>query len=127
MAGCSLGLLVVAATLRADPSGSGTHQQLGLPACGWMAMFNRPCPACGMTTAFAHAASGNLVGAALAQPFGTALAVTVAAAFWVGAFAAVTGSPAVKLFGKLLMPRFLWVFGAFWAVSWAYKVAVHRP
>ena len=90
-------------------------------------MLDRPCPSCGMTTSFAHAASGQFIAALAAQPMGAALALAVAVAFWVAAFAAVTGSPAVKLFTKLLMPRYLWGFGAFWAVSWAYKVAVHRP
>src|SRR5690606_33691507 len=56
-AGC-LGVLGLAPWLTPAAAGHGTHGQLGLPPCGWVLAMGRPCPSCGMTTAFAHAADG---------------------------------------------------------------------
>ena len=46
--------------LRPDPIGHGTHQQMGLPACGSVVMFNRPCPACGLTTSWTSFLHGQI-------------------------------------------------------------------
>lgn len=86
--------LLVAARLSPDPAGHGTHTQLGLPPCGWVVAYGHPCPTCGMTTAFAHAASGRLDRAFMTQPAGTVLALGAATVFWIGLHTAVTGSRA---------------------------------
>lgn len=43
-------LFGVAAKLKPDPSGHGTHQQLGLPPCTFQFFLGIPCPTCGFTT-----------------------------------------------------------------------------
>jgi hypothetical protein len=53
-------LLVVARCLEPDERGHGTHEQLGLPACAFRATTGEPCPACGLTTAFAWFARGRI-------------------------------------------------------------------
>jgi hypothetical protein len=68
-----LGLLAVAAFLKPDPRGLGTHQQFGLPPCTFRFLFGRPCPTCGMTTAWAHLVRGQLIGALRANVGGTLL------------------------------------------------------
>ena len=120
-AGVCLAPLVIAATVAPDPAGHGTHEALGLPACGWAAATLRPCPTCGMTTAFAHAVRGDLSAALLAQPMGLLLALGLAAGFWVGLHAALTGSRVGTLASRLLVPRVLWAAAGIGAVSWAYK------
>ncbi|MEC9374691.1 MAG: hypothetical protein VYC34_12640, partial [Planctomycetota bacterium] len=55
-----IAVLIVAATLTPSPDGHGTHTRLGLTPCPWVLTLNKPCPTCGMTTAFAHAADGQL-------------------------------------------------------------------
>lgn len=85
------GLLVVAATLAPDPAGLGTHRQLGLPPCSMVVMSGYPCPTCGMTTAFAHTARGQLLSALRVQPAGALLAMLVAAWAVGCGCAAVTG------------------------------------
>ena len=68
-----LGLLAVAAMLEPSPSGHGTHQQLGLPPCTFWVLFGRPCPVCGMTTAWAYLVRGEWVGAGRANLGGALL------------------------------------------------------
>lgn len=67
-------VLVTASRLDPDPSGHGTHTQLGLPPCAFRARTGRPCPSCGMTTAFAWAVRGRLDRAIVANPAGGLLA-----------------------------------------------------
>ncbi len=64
----------VALTLIPDPSGSGTHRQLGLPPCTLKFLFEIPCPSCGMTTSFAHFVRGQWVASGRANPAGLLLA-----------------------------------------------------
>ncbi len=68
-----LALLAVAAFLKPDPRGLGTHQQFGLPPCTFRFFFGRPCPSCGMTTSWAHLVRGQLIGALRASVGGTLL------------------------------------------------------
>ncbi|MBX7169090.1 MAG: DUF2752 domain-containing protein [Pirellulales bacterium] len=73
-----LALLCVAAWLTPNARGLGTHQQLGLPPCTFLTLFGQRCPACGMTTAWAHAVRGQFAAAAAANLGGTLLAVAAA-------------------------------------------------
>lgn len=56
-----LAVIGTAAWLTPDPTGVGTHQQLGLPGCTLLTVFGIRCPACGMTTSWAHTLDGNFV------------------------------------------------------------------
>jgi hypothetical protein len=73
-------LLAVARWLSPDPSGLGTHRQLGLPPCTIVELFGRPCPSCGMTTAWAHLTRGEIRQATAANAGGTLLALSAALA-----------------------------------------------
>jgi hypothetical protein len=123
IAGLCLTLLAVAAALSPDAAGHGTHEQLGLPPCGWLLATGYPCPTCGMTTAFAAAAEGDLLTSLVTQPVGALLAVATAATFWIALHVAVFGSRLGQLCGRLWRPRWLWIFAGAWAASWAYKIA----
>ncbi len=75
----ALGLIVVlgiAARLRPDPRGYGTHSQLGLGPCAFRELSGQPCPACGMTTAFSWAVRGRMVPGWRANPAGVVIAST---------------------------------------------------
>lgn len=65
----------LARSLRPASSGFGTHQQLGFPPCTTRALWNIPCPACGMTTSFAHFTRLQLPSALRANATGVLLAV----------------------------------------------------
>ena len=72
-----LALLAVARTVEPDRRGFGTHRQLGLPPCTFRVLFDRPCPSCGMTTAWAFLVRGELIAAGRANLGGTLLGVLV--------------------------------------------------
>ncbi|MCW5943538.1 MAG: DUF2752 domain-containing protein [Fimbriimonadaceae bacterium] len=70
-----------------DPHGHGTHRQFGLMPCPSVMMFDRPCPGCGLTTAFAHTVRGQFAEAWRAHWFGTFLYALFTATAWVGLYA----------------------------------------
>lgn len=122
--GC-LSVLALAATLSPNPAGHGTHTQIAawMTPCAWPVVFGIPCPTCGMTTAFAHAADGNVWAALRTQPFGGVLAIGAAVGFWTGLHACVFGSRALAVCGTLLRPRVLWWAAASAVAAWAYTIA----
>ena len=69
---CGL-VLYISLRLEADPSGIGTHQQLGLAPCGFVQLTQYPCPMCGMTTSFTLMSDGCFIKAVVNQPFGVVL------------------------------------------------------
>ena len=117
-----LGVLCVAAGLSPSPAGHGTHEQLGLPACGFYASTGRPCPTCGMTTAFAHAAHAQPVRAFLTQPMGAILALGASVMVWGCLHVAMLGSRLGRVSGRLVRPRVLWSLVGVWGASWGYTM-----
>jgi hypothetical protein len=58
-----------------QPLTLGAHEQLGLPPCRFLQWTGRPCPTCGMTTAFSLVVHGRVVAAAKANLAGCLLAL----------------------------------------------------
>lgn len=75
-----------------------------------------------MTTAFAHAADGNLAAAFAVQPMGAILALAAAAGVWIAGHAAVTGSQAMRAVGKMATTRMMWATLALLLGAWLYKL-----
>lgn len=79
-------LLIIASRLEPNASGMGTHQQLGLPPCSMVFLYGIRCPACGMTTSWAHFTHGDIRAALDASVGGTLLAmfglISVPTAAW---------------------------------------------
>jgi len=78
----SLAVLVAARSVEPDPSGRGTHERLGLAPCSFLMRTGKPCLTCGMTTAFAHMARAEPLGALRANPLGAALFLGALATPW---------------------------------------------
>jgi hypothetical protein len=75
--------LAVAYHLDPSPQNRGTHQQLGLPPCTVVVVTGHRCPACGMTTAWAHLVRGHWIGAFRANVGGALLGLlTLLAVPW---------------------------------------------
>lgn len=129
-AAACLAVLCVAAWLTPAAEGHGTHTQLvlrsgvGLQRCTWVALTGRPCPTCGMTTAFAHAAEGDFFASFAAQPMGAVLALATSLAFWAGLHTGVYGSSAGAMLCAGMGRRTLWGSLGLLALAWAYKIAV---
>jgi hypothetical protein len=101
----------------------GTHQALGLPACGWQTAMNMPCPTCGMTTAFAYAAKADFGSALLAQPAGLLLSVLAAVIVLGGLYGAVTGAPMQHAAATLVQPKVVWIGLGILLLGWLVKLA----
>jgi len=72
-----------AAVVRPDARGYGTHERFSLRPCTFRLVFGRPCPTCGMTTAWSHLVRGRLGDALRANIGGTMLALgAMVAAPW---------------------------------------------
>lgn len=119
-------LLGAAAWLTPDPTGHGTHTQLGLPACGFIAAFSLPCATCGMTTAFALAAEGHLLDAFLTQPAAALGALLAAILLILSAWALVRGLSLAPIFRYLVRPTLIWSVVALVIASWLYTIATYR-
>ncbi len=126
VAAACLGVLMVAASLHASDAGYGTHTQLGLPACSVQVFTDMPCPTCGVTTAFTHAAHGRLLTAAATQPLGATLALGLAMAAIIGAYVAATGANVVRWLAPLRSSMTVWIVLGIVAASWVYKAAVMK-
>ena len=116
-------LLATAVWLEPNPRGRGTHQQLGLPPCSFVMLFDMPCPACGMTTSWAHFVRGQLPSALRANVGGTLLAaVAVVAMVW-----SLAGAAAGRVWPRLPSDRVLVVLAAIVIVitltDWIVKLA----
>ncbi|MGC6487130.1 MAG: DUF2752 domain-containing protein [Planctomycetota bacterium] len=104
-----------------DPRGHGTHEQFGMPPCGWPEVYGVPCPTCGCTTASAQLVHGDVIGAFVTQPFGAAVA---ALGLLAGAHALQCLARGRSFVDALVRLPF-WgltagMFALFWA-AWGYK------
>ena len=121
--GC-LAILGLAAWLKPDPRGYGTHTQLGTGPCGALIMTGYPCPTCGMTTAFAHTVRGQWLRAFWVQPAGFALGLGTIA------LAGITGWTVLSGRWPRRRVRFITPYRLFLGLlvlllaSWAFKIAV---
>lgn len=118
----SLGVLALAAWLDPSARGHGTHTQIGLPPCAWAIWFDKPCPTCGMTTAFSHAGEGRWIAAFLTQPAGAVMGLLTAAGFWLAGHAALTGSRIGSAASSLLRPRVATLMVVGFIAAWGYKI-----
>jgi hypothetical protein len=115
-------VLVVAFHLQPSPDGLGTHQQLGLQPCAFYQMTGRPCPACGMTTAFAHLAHGQIWQGIIVQPFGALLFVLTLAAALATTATATAGRSWNLLLSRWLSPTWVYTAVVLGLAGWTFKV-----
>ena len=120
----SIWLLLTAFSVSPDPRGVGTHEQLGLSPCQYLATTGTPCISCGMTTSFAHTVRLQIPSALKANPAGTMLCLLIMTIPGFLLHSLVTGSPATRV---LLHPWARWALPLAIVIllgSWWYKVRV---
>jgi hypothetical protein len=124
--GASAATLALARLLVPSPRGVGTHEQLGLPPCLFFQLSGVPCPSCGLTTSFAHAARMDFAAALSAQPFGLFAFFCVAAVIPLAicfaarriAWSHVASSRAFEIGLRVLLGGYL--------LGWIYKIIAMR-
>ncbi len=84
--GSWLVVTIIGAVLNPDRSGHGTHQQLGLPPCPSVLLFDRPCPGCGLTTSWTAFIHGHFAEAFHSHPLGPILYVAYAVSALIALF-----------------------------------------
>ncbi len=106
-----------------DPSGHGTHTQLGLPPCGFLQTTGLPCAGCGMTTCFAHMARGEVVAAAAANPAGVAFFLVAVLLVPLGLWGAWRAAPFFDTLDRFQVDRVLLGLTVVAVVSWVARLA----
>lgn len=118
----------LARILEPSREGVGTHTQLGLPPCTFLYLTGIPCPFCGMTTSWTHAAHLDVFSAVRTQPMGVVLfALTLA--FGVSLLGrAIVGSPPLRpdRFAAAISANAWWALAGGVLVGWVYKIAMMR-
>ncbi len=71
--GAWLGVTALGMLLHPSQSGHGTHEELGLPPCPMVILFDRPCPGCGLTTSWCALLHGRFGESFRAHPLGPLL------------------------------------------------------
>ncbi len=125
VAAACLAVLVVALRLTPDASGMGTHRELGLQECGFLATTGLPCPSCGMTTSYVYFVRGQWVASVYVQPMGFVLAVLTGVIFWVGLYESITGRAVHRLLAVLPMRYHLFPLLALLILAWGWKMYIY--
>lgn len=115
-------LLGLAIWLTPSPDGMGTHQELGLPPCGFAYATHLPCPTCGMTTSFSLTVRGRLWSAFLAQPAGLALCILAMVLTAYGASVAIRGR-AIWINWDRISTRLVLSLAVMILGGWGFKMA----
>ena len=126
VAAAAASILGVAWWLEPSVAGMGTHQQMGLPPCGWVAGMGIPCPTCGMTTSYALAADGRLGASVVNQPAGALLALATAMALIVGVHTAITGASTHLLLLRLWRWWMAWMLIGILVGAWIWKLLLMK-
>lgn len=114
----------IAFSLTPDPSGVGTHEQLGLAPCQLVTVLGIPCAFCGMTTSFTHLAQGDPWQALITQPAAVAIAAATIPAALIALAATLTGRvPGLVRRWALSRPAFA-IAAILLVAAWVYKIFV---
>jgi hypothetical protein len=119
----ALGVLAIARVLEPDPSGTGTHLQLGLPPCAFLSLSGLPCPTCGLTTSFAYMARLEITHAFAVHAIGPLLFTLTLASVPLCAWGCATAHPLGGAIKRLRLMRLAAIIAAAVAVSWLSRLA----
>jgi hypothetical protein len=124
----ALPLLTAGVLLTPSTQGMGTHQQLGLPPCTFLYLTDFPCPFCGMTTSWTHAAHGQVFESIRTQPMGFAFfAIDFGLVVWILGLALLGRAQFRPERFLSAIPLPLWWSGlSLTIVAWIYKIATVR-
>jgi len=116
----------IARFLPPSPRGVGTHEQLGLPPCLFLKLTGLPCPSCGLTTSFAHAAKLHFYEALVTQPFGLLAFFLTILLILLSSYLLYRRIPWQRVIHTRLANVMMYVLLALYLIGWMYKIAVMR-
>lgn len=122
----ALAVLLIARALAPSATGTGTHEQLGLPACPLLHLTGLPCPTCGYTTSFAFAARGQFGQAILTQPAGFLFFCLTVLLIPVSLYLRYRRTPWSQLLGTRTARNLVYVLLVVIALGWAYKIVATK-
>lgn len=120
-----LAVVITATQVTPAPEGMGTHQQLGLPPCGFLVVTGIPCPGCGLTTSFAHMVRGQFTGATFANPFGVMLFLVTFFTIPIAAVGLYRGAPVLDTLERLHAEKWAILLSVTSILVWVVRVARH--
>ncbi|MDH3727015.1 MAG: DUF2752 domain-containing protein [Myxococcales bacterium] len=123
LAAGGIAVLAAATWIEPDPRGYGTHTQLGLPPCGFLALTGFRCPGCGLTTAFAYGIRGEWWLAGTSNPLGLALFLIVCATIPISVLAIVRGWSFAAVVDRLSLDRWALATAGYGVVLWVVRFA----
>ena len=124
MLGAASVVIAIAHRLQPRAQGFGTHQQLGLPPCMFHSLTGLPCPGCGLTTSFAHAAKLHLIEAFIAQPFGLLAFFLTLLSIPCAVYLIRRRLPWQMLFEIRLFKMCMYIAFAAFLLGWVYKLMI---
>jgi hypothetical protein len=119
----ALSVLIVARILDPDARGFGTHTQLGLPRCAFQWLTGLPCPACGLTTSFAHLARGEFDAALHANAFGVLLFACVLASVPFAMWARLRNRAFFETLARMRIERVGLLLASIGLLNWIVRIA----
>jgi hypothetical protein len=119
-------VLIVARWLRPSAHGVGSHEQLGLPPCAFLHFTGTPCPSCGLTTSFAHAARLHFYEAFITQPFGLILFCMAALSVPLSFYLIYSRVSWARLFYSTSFNRVMYIMIVLYLLGWLYKIAAMK-
>jgi hypothetical protein len=122
LAAAALCVLGASRGLVPDARGLGTHTQLGLPPCGFLTLTGLPCPACGLTTSFAHLARGQVNAALHANALGLVLFACVLASLPLAMWASARNRAFFETLARMHIVRLCIAFACLALVQWIARV-----
>jgi hypothetical protein len=116
------GMTITACLLTPSSTGYGTHQQLGLPPCGFLTLTGYPCPSCGITTSLAYLLHGDVVHSLVSQPFGTVFYAAMLFAASISLISIWRRIPAAEILSADSIERIQYGLLLIFFLSWFYKI-----
>jgi hypothetical protein len=115
-------MLALGRWLEPSPLGLGTHAQLGFPPCLFLKFTGIPCPNCGLTTSFTHAARLQFIQAFLTQPFGLIVFLLAAMTAVFACYSLLTRKPMPIRINPDRKKTVWYSLAACYLLGWIYKI-----
>jgi hypothetical protein len=119
---CSIITISLGRLLEPSADGLGTHEQMGLPPCPFFHFTGIPCPSCGLTTSFAHAARLNFYRSFIGQPFGLIAFCLALLSIPLSIYLARSRKPWSELIHIRGIKVLIYALVALFLLSWVYKI-----